>query len=73
MSIVTTEVESIHGAAPGQRFVFYRCQDSDGIWHPYGPVITTGSDFDAEAHKAAVAVKVAERLAEAEAQALLSS
>jgi len=73
MSIVATEIESIHGAAPGQRLVFYRCQDSDGVWHKYGPVITTGSDFDAEAFKPRAAAKVAERLAEAEAQSLLDS
>jgi hypothetical protein len=71
MSIVATEVESIHGATSGQRLIFYRCQDSEGAWHPYGPVITTDDAFDADAHKTVVAVKVAESLAEAEAQRLL--
>ncbi len=71
MSIVATEIESIHGAAPGQRLVYYRCQDSEGAWHGYGPVITTGSDFDADAHKTVVAAKVAEALAAAEAERLL--
>lgn len=71
MSIVATEIESIHGSAPGQRLVFYRCQDSDGLWHRYGPVITTGDSFDAVAFKTTVAEKVAESLAAAEALAVL--
>ena len=66
MSIVLTEIESIHGTVP-QKMVFYRCQDSSGVWHPYGPVITSDPAFDAEAHKTVVASKVAEALAEAEA------
>lgn len=71
MSIVATEVESIHGAVGQQRMIFYRCQDSQGVWHPYGPIITIDDDFDAEAHKTVVAAKVAESLAEAEAQELI--
>jgi hypothetical protein len=71
VSIVATEIESIHGAAPGQRLIWYRCQDSQGVWHPYGPVITTGTSFDAEAHKTVVAEKVAETLAAAEIRQLL--
>ena len=71
MSIVATEIESIHGALGQQRMIFYRCQDSEGAWHNYGPVITTDDSFDAEAFKAVVAAKVAAALAEAEAQALM--
>ena len=65
MSIVTTEIESIHGDT--QRLIFYRCQDHLGEWHNYGPVISNDQQFDAEAHKAIVAVKVAESLAAYEA------
>lgn len=67
MAIVATEIESIHGAANQQRMIFYRCQDSEGVWHKYGPIITTDEGFDAEAHKAIVAVKIGEALAEVEA------
>jgi hypothetical protein len=69
MSIVNTEIESIHGDA--QRMIFYRCQDHLGTWHSYGPVITTDANFDAIAYKTVVAVRVAERLAEAEANSTL--
>jgi hypothetical protein len=65
VSIVVTEVESIHGDA--HRMIFYRCQDHLGVWHSYGPVITTDVSFDAEAYKPTAAAKVAEWLAEAEA------
>jgi hypothetical protein len=65
VSIVATEVESIHGSE--RRFVYYRCQDSLGAWHRYGPVITHDQAWDAEAFKATVAVKVGEQLAAAEA------
>jgi hypothetical protein len=71
VSIVTTEIESIHGATGQQRMIFYRCQDHLGVWHEYGPVITIDDAFDADAHRAVVAAKVAESLAEAEAQQLL--
>jgi hypothetical protein len=71
MSIVATEIDSIHGAVGQQRMIFYRCQDSDGVWHPYGPVITIDDSFDAESHKTVVATKVAEALAAAEAEQLL--
>jgi hypothetical protein len=71
VSIVTTEIESIHGAVGQQRMIFYRCQDSQGVWHSYGPVITTDDSFDAEAHKAVVATKAAESLAAAEADRVL--
>jgi hypothetical protein len=70
MSIVATEIESIHGDT--QRMIFYRCQDHLGEWHNYGPVITSDTNFDADAHKAIVAVKVAESLAEQEATRLIS-
>ena len=69
MSIVVTEVESIHGDA--HRMIFYRCQDHLGAWHSYGPVITVDPSFDAEAYKPTVAAKVAERLAEAEANQVI--
>lgn len=70
MSIVATEIDSIHGDV--QRMIFYRCQDHLGTWHNYGPVITSDVNFDANAHKAVVAVKVAEALAEQEAARLIS-
>jgi hypothetical protein len=71
MSIVATEVESIHGASSGHRMIFYRCQDHLGTWHSYGPVTTTDPNFDVEARGAIVAVKIAEYLAEAETESLL--
>ncbi len=71
MSIVATEIDSIHGTTGQQRMIFYKCQDSEGVWHPYGPVITNDDNFDADAHKTVVAIKVAESLAEAEAAQLL--
>lgn len=66
MSIVATEVESIHGAPTQQRMIFYRCRDDQGQWHSYGPVITVDQNFDVEGHKAKVAASVEESLAEAE-------
>lgn len=71
MSIVATEIESIHGAVGQQRMIFYRCQDHTGVWYPYGPMITTDPAFDADAHKTIVAEKVSASLAEAEAAAIL--
>lgn len=71
MSIVTTEIESIHGSAGQQRMIFYKCQDHLGVWHNFGPVITTDDAFDVEAFKTVVAGKVAETLAEIEFNALL--
>ena len=73
MSIVATEIESIHGALGQQRMIFYRCQDSEGMWHPYGPVITTDDAFDADAHKTVVAEIVAANLADAETERLLGT
>lgn len=64
MAIVLTEVASIHGSA--QRMIFYRCTDSTGGTHKYGPVITSDSLFDAEAYKPVVAARVSEALAVAE-------
>lgn len=64
--IVATEIESVHGSLGQQRMIFYRCQDHLGVWHPYGPVITTDDNFDAEAFKVTVAAKVSGRLAEVE-------
>ena len=65
MSIVATEIESIHGATTGTHLVFYRCQDHTGAWHPYGPV-HAAPGFDSEAHKVAVSAKVAFLLAKHE-------
>jgi hypothetical protein len=70
MSIVATEIESIHGSA--QRMIFYRCQDHLGVWHSYGPIITTDAGFDADAFKPTVAEKVADRLAEVELMQAIS-
>jgi hypothetical protein len=69
MSIVATEIESIHGEA--HRMIFYRCQDHLGTWHPYGPVISSDHLFDADAHKTVVAMKVSEALAEQESAGLI--
>ena len=55
MSIVATEIDSIHGRIGQQRMIFYRCLDDAGAWHSYGPVITIDDAFDAEAHKVVVA------------------
>lgn len=68
--IVATEIESAHGADTGRHMVFYRCQDSQGVWHPYGPVMAAPG-FDREAFKAVVAVKVAESLAVQEFEAVI--
>jgi len=66
MSIVTVEVESIHGAVNEQRLIFYRAQDHLGVWHSYGPVVTVDPDFDIEAHKAVVSVSIQRFLEEQE-------
>lgn len=71
MAIVLTEIESVHGIANSQRMIFYRCQDSQGAWHQYGPVISNDPAFDANAHKSVVSVKVAESLAAAEADEVI--
>lgn len=69
MAIVSTEIESIHGDT--QRLIFYRCQDHEGNWHSYGPVISNDPTFDADAHRAVVAERVAAQLAEAEINGVL--
>lgn len=66
MSIVATEIESIHGAIGQQRMIFYRCQDDQGVWHKHGPVITIDDAFDPEAHKAVVAAQMEDALADQE-------
>ena len=71
MAIVATEIESVHGTTGQQRMIFYRCQDSEGVWHNYGPVITTDDGFDVEAHKTVVAAKIAESMAAVEAADLV--
>ena len=68
--IVATEIDSVHGADTGRHMVFYRCQDSQGAWHSYGPVMAAPG-FDREAFKSVVAVKVAESLAAGEFEALI--
>jgi hypothetical protein len=72
MSIIATEIDSIHGAVGKQRMIFYKCQDSQGLWHPYGPVITIDDAFSVEAHKVIVAAKVAERLAVCEFEQVIA-
>ena len=73
MSIVATEIDSIHGRIGQQRMIFYKCQDHLGAWHNYGPIITIDDAFDAEAHKTVVAAKIAAALAETEAQQIMES
>ncbi len=70
MAIVSTEIESIHGES-SNRMIYYRCQDHEGLWHSYGPVITTDAGFDADSHKSVVAVRVADSLAAEEFEATL--
>lgn len=69
--IVATEIESIHGATTGRHLVFYRCQDSQGVWHNYGPVHASAG-FDAEAFKSVAAAKVTASLASAEFERVLN-
>lgn len=71
MSIETVEIESIHGALGQQRMIFYKAQDHLGVWHNYGPVITVDDEFDVDAFKTIVAEKVANYLADREAELLL--
>jgi hypothetical protein len=70
VSIVATEIESIHGSTTGRHLVFYRCQDSDGKWHPYGPVIAEPG-FDIDGHKDIAASVVLAGLVNDEMNALL--
>ena len=72
MAIVSTEVEvDMPGNAQTPRMVWYRCQDSEGQWHSYGPVCTTDPAFDKEAYKTMVATAVADNLAAREFEQLL--
>ena len=71
MAIVLTEIECIHGDVNSQRMIFYSCQESQGLWHTYGPVISNDPLFDANAHKSIVASKVAELLADAELEQVI--
>jgi cation transport regulator ChaC len=73
MSIVATEIENAQGVTGGERRYWYRCQDDQGVWHSYGPVITVDDAFDAQAHMTAVAARVAESLASSELEALLET
>ena len=66
MSIVLTEVESVHGDMDKQRMVFYRCKDDQGNWHPYGPYIIKDQNFVPESLLSMIAEKVANSLAEEE-------
>lgn len=72
MSIVATEIESIHGATDGPHSVYYRCQDHLGDWHSFGP-IEAGPGFDAEAYKTVVAATMPRLLADAEFDELMAS
>ena len=77
MSIITTEVESIHGdiaCTEDERLVFFRCQDHLGTWHSYGPVrVPPGQPYTPADHFAMVANRVAEQLAEQEFRALIET
>jgi len=71
MAIVTTEISSVHGDADKQRLAYYRCKDSQGVWHSYGPVIINDAAFDIQGYKTVVAAKMEDQLAEQEANALI--
>jgi hypothetical protein len=71
MAIVLTEIEAVLGDANKQRAVYYRCQDDLGQWHKYGPIVINDPAFDVEAHKAVVAKKLAEQLADREFEQVL--
>jgi hypothetical protein len=70
MSIVSVEVIS-DTQRGGTREIVYRCTDSIGGTHDYGPVLTIDADFDADAHKAVVEASVENALADAETRELL--
>jgi hypothetical protein len=53
--------------------IFYRCRDDQGVWHSYGPVITVDQNFDVEGHKAVVAAKMAESLADQEFEGIVNA
>lgn len=65
MSIVATEAD-VFGNLGGDRIILYRCQDSTGRWHLYGPVRTNDDNFDVDAQKATAAAKIGAMLAERE-------
>lgn len=71
MSIETVEVESIHGALGHQRMIFYKAQDHLGVWHNYGPMITSDDEFDMNGFKTVVEGKIEERLAAQEFEDLI--
>ena len=58
MSVERVEVESVHGDVTGQRLVFYRYVDAAGEVRSYGPIITSDSQFDAEAYCAVIRDKL---------------
>jgi hypothetical protein len=70
MSIVSTTIISDETSG-SRRMIRYRCTDSAGGTHDYGPLITVDPNFDAEAHKSTVAEKLAYVLAEQEADEVL--
>jgi hypothetical protein len=64
MAIVATEIVSDHNSGPS-RYITYRCQDSEGVWHNWGPVIADAA-FDAQAFASTIAARVADVLSEQE-------
>ena len=68
--IVSTEVD-VSGNLGGERVIFYRCQDSTGKWHTYGPVRTKDDAFDIEGQKVVAEAKTAELLAKLEFEAVI--
>jgi hypothetical protein len=58
--IVKTTIESIHGSK--SRMIFYKCIDSDGKTHKYGPVITSDEKLDAESLLDSIAKRVQQSL-----------
>lgn len=71
MAIVATEIVS-NTMVGVTRYVVYRCQDSYGEWHQWGPVFAPES-FDADAHKATIAERVQAYLEQAEIDAELGN
>ena len=70
MSIVSTAVHVVNNT-PQTRLAYFYCTDHLGVVHPYGPVITSDPQWDADAYKTTAAEKVAEALAAREAAQLL--
>lgn len=71
MSIVSTVIVSDITEGSVRR-VRYRCTDSDGGVHEYGPVITVDPAFDADTHMAIVATKVGAALADQEFEQVIA-